>query len=152
MRILMVCLGNICRSPLAQGIMEKMIVFNQLDWTVDSAGTSGWHKGEQADRRSIAVAEAHGINISRQRSRQFVKKDFEEFDLILAMDSSNYHNILKLAQTDEDKEKVHLILNYSFPGENRAVPDPYYEGGFESVYAMLEDALEVLVRAGKSSR
>jgi len=127
----MVCLGNM---------------------TVDSAGTSGWHNGEQADRRSIAVAEAHGINIRQQRSRLFVQEDFEEFDLILAMDSSNYHNILKLARDEEDKKKVELILNYSFPGENRAVPDPYYEGGFELVYMMLEEALEELVKAGKSPR
>jgi len=146
MRVLMVCLGNICRSPIAQGILEKMIVLNSLDWRVDSAGTSGWHNGEQADRRSIAVADAHGINISKQRSRLFVKEDFENFDLILAMDSSNYYNILKLASNESDKEKVKLILNYSFPGENRAVPDPYYEGGFEGVYMMLEHALQKLVR------
>ncbi len=145
MKVLMVCLGNICRSPLAQGILEDIVRKKELDWEIDSAGTSGWHNGEQADRRSIAVAKTHGIDISKQRSRLFVKDDFSEFDLILAMDSSNYYNILKLATSEEDKEKVKLILNYSFPGENRAVPDPYYEGGFEGVYLMLENAMEKLI-------
>ena len=108
----MVCLGNICRSPLAEGILLTKIKERNLPWIVDSAGTSGWHQGELPDSRSIAVAKAHNIDLTYQRSRQFTKTDLEQFDLILAMDSSNYSNILKLATTEIQKSKVKLILNY----------------------------------------
>ena len=97
MKILMVCLGNICRSPLAEGILLQKIKERHLPWKVDSAGTSGWHQGELPDRRSIAVAKAHDIDITYQRSRKFIAADFDQFDLILAMDSSNYSNIIRLA-------------------------------------------------------
>ena len=115
MKILMVCLGNICRSPLAEGILLEKIKERNLSWEVDSAGTSGWHQGELPDTRSIAVAKAHGIELTYQRSRQFKMVDFEEFDLILAMDSSNYSNIARLATTERQKDKVKLILNYTLP-------------------------------------
>ena len=141
----MVCLGNICRSPLAEGILLEKIKERNLPWKVDSAGTSGWHQGELPDRRSIAVAEAHDIDLTYQRSRQFIKADLEQFDLILAMDSANYSNILRLATTETQKSKVKLILNYIYPNENRAVPDPYYEGGFEEVYQMLVAACEKII-------
>ena len=104
----MVCLGNICRSPLAHGIMEYMIQSNNLDWKVDSAGTSGWHNGELPDRRSIDVAKLHGIDITNQNSRKFIQADFDDFDLIMAMDSSNYTDILKLARNEQDVQKVKL--------------------------------------------
>ncbi len=145
MKVLMVCLGNICRSPIAEGILQKYIDDKNLDWETDSAGTSGWHNGEQPDSRSIDVSRKNGIDISGQRSRKFVKADFSHFDLILAMDTSNYKNILTMAESDEDKSKVKLILNYSFPGENRAVPDPYYDGGFDHVYDLLRIACEDLL-------
>lgn len=145
MKILMVCLGNICRSPLAEGILLEKIKERNLSWEVDSAGTSGWHQGELLDTRSIAVAKAHGIDLTYQRSRQFKMVDFEEFDLILAMDSSNYSNIARLATTERQKDKVKLILNYTYPNENRAVPDPYYEGGFEKIYQMLDTACEKII-------
>ena len=145
MKILMVCLGNICRSPLAEGILLQKIKERNLPWKVDSAGTSGWHQGELPDRRSIAVAKAHGIDITYQRSRQFTVADIEEFDLILAMDSSNYSNILSLTTTEQQKSKVKLILNYLYPNENRGVPDPYYEGGFEQVYQMLAAACDIMI-------
>ena len=145
MNILMVCLGNICRSPLAHGILEEKIRLANLAWRVDSAGTSGWHNGERPDSRSIEVALQNNINIKSQSSRKFVVQDFDDFDLILAMDSSNYQDIVKLSRSDEDKAKVKLILNYSYPGENRAVPDPYYEGGFDGVYHMLEKACEEII-------
>jgi len=146
MKILMVCLGNICRSPLAEGIMLKKIKTHRLDWEVDSAGTSGWHEGELPDKRSIAVAQTHDIDITYQRSRQFTSADLDRFDLILAMDSSNYSNIMQMANSDDQKAKIHLILNFLNPNENRAVPDPYYEGGFEEVYQMLDKSCEKILK------
>lgn len=140
MKILMVCLGNICRSPLAEGIMQKKIATEGLEWYVDSAGTGAYHVGELPDPRSRAIARTHGLDISAQRARQFKAVDFNRFDLILAMDSSNYHNILALANTDEDRQKVHQILELAH-GNTVDVPDPYWDdNGFTQVYNMLDDA------------
>lgn len=147
MKVLMVCLGNICRSPLAHGILEKEIGAQNLPWEVDSAGTSGWHNGLPPDIRSIEIAKKNGIDISQQISRLFTSNDFEAFDLILAMDSANYSNILKKSRNEEDEAKVKLILNYTFPGENRAVPDPYYEGGFDKVFEMIEKAIIQMIES-----
>jgi protein-tyrosine phosphatase len=141
MRVLMVCLGNICRSPLAEGILKA----KKPEWVVDSAGTSNYHVGKPPDSRSIETARKFGIDISKQRARQFQKSDFSNFDLILTMDQQNYNNVLRMASTDEESAKVKLILNLNKPPVNRAVPDPYYEGGFEKVYRMLDEALENLV-------
>lgn len=146
MKILMVCLGNICRSPLAHGILEDKIEKLGLDWEVDSAGTAGYHEGELPDKRSIAVAELHNLDITNQRSRKLVKRDLEYFDLILAMDTSNYNNILALATKDQ-KSKVKMMLNYTFPQENRVVPDPYYGGGFDYVFELLEEAITKMIDA-----
>lgn len=145
MRIVMVCLGNICRSPLAQGILEAKCRLARLDWVVDSAGTSGWHNGGSADPRSISTAAKHDIDITAQRSRLFVKEDFDKFDLVLAMDSSNYQDILKLASSKEQRDKVKLILNYEFEGENRPVPDPYYNDGFDLVFDLLDKACDRII-------
>ncbi len=142
----MVCLGNICRSPLAHGIMASRIKEMGLDWEVDSAGTSSWHIGEKPDNRSIQVAMSNGIDISHQRSRQFIEVDFSLYDYIIAMDSSNYTNIVQMAPTDSDKEKVSLLLNYTHPGQNRQVPDPYYEGGFDTVYQMIYQAVDDFIK------
>lgn len=141
MNVLMVCLGNICRSPLAHGILESKA---PEDWYIDSAGTSGWHEGERPDTRSIITAKGRGLNIDQQRSRPFLAEDFERFDIIFAMDSSNYTNITRLAPDEASKAKVRLIMNEAFPGENRQVPDPYTGGqrGFEDVYDMLDLAIE----------
>jgi len=139
MKILMICLGNICRSPLAHGIMESLIKERNLEWSVDSCGTSGFHNGEAPDSRSIEVALVNGLDISKQKSRKLVAADLNEFDLLIAMDSSNYQNIKKLAHP-EQYPKIKLLLNYSFPDQNKAVPDPYYEGGFDSVYKMINQA------------
>lgn len=147
MNVLMVCLGNICRSPLAQGIMEDKIKEQGLSWTVDSAGTGAWHAGEQPDTRGIAKAAAEGIDISMQRARQFIAEDFQKFDLILAMDTSNYNNIIKLSSNDEERAKVKMIMNYAYPAENRPVPDPYYDGGFDNVYNMLQLACSGVISA-----
>lgn len=149
MKILMVCLGNICRSPLAQGILEDKIKATGLSWTVDSSGTSAWHVGELPDSRSIQTANANGIDITDQRARQFVKNDFDDFDLILAMDVSNYNNVLNLAVHENHKSKVKMILNYAYPGENRSVPDPYYDNGFERVYEMLNLASDHIIEQHK---
>ena len=147
MKILMVCLGNICRSPLAEGIMKKKIEEKKLNWEVDSAGTGSWHSGERPDRRSIAVAKKHGLDITDQRARQFIAADLDRFDLVLAMDSSNYTDIRRHAITKEQEEKVQLIMNFLSPGSNQNVPDPYWDDdGFEKVYQMLGRACgEVLV-------
>lgn len=138
-KILMVCLGNICRSPLAEGIMRSKL---PNDFYIDSAGTGGWHAGELPDKRSIAIAKKYGIDLTNQRARQFHKNDFEAFDCIYVMDMSNYKNVLALAPNERAKAKVKLILNEIFPNENVEVPDPYYGGedGFEQVYQMLDNA------------
>lgn len=144
-KILVVCLGNICRSPLAQGILEKKIIEQNLNWFVDSAGTASYHSGELPDTRSIQVAKENGIDITKQRSRKIQAKDFKEFDLILAMDASNYNNLIKQSNSGMVNDKIKMILNYAHPGENRQVPDPYYEGGFEKVYQMLNQACDQLI-------
>lgn len=141
----MVCLGNICRSPLAQGILESKVDSGEVE--VDSAGTAAYHVGELPDPRSIATARDHGIDLTSQRARQFVTEDFDRFNHIFVMDRSNEQNVLRLARNASDKEKVHLILNETYPGENREVPDPYYGGdqGFEYVYQLLNDASDRIV-------
>ncbi len=147
MKILMVCLGNICRSPLAEGILKEKIRARDLDWEVDSAGTGGWHSGECPDPRSVKVARQHGIDISDQCARQLRAADFEEFDLLLAMDASNRHDILRLARTEAQREKVEMIMNFLKPGSDQDVPDPYWDdNGFEAVFQMLEGACEALMR------
>jgi len=147
MRILMVCLGNICRSPLAEGILKHKVRQNGLDWTVDSAGTGSWHAGELPDRRSIAVARKHGVDITDQRARQFQAADFDRFDQILVMDTQNQRDVLRQAQHDEHRAKVQLILDFIYPGQDRSVPDPYYDdNGFEEVFGMLDAACDNLLK------
>jgi protein-tyrosine phosphatase len=147
MRILMVCLGNICRSPLAEGILKHKVRQNGLDWTVDSAGTGSWHAGELPDRRSIAVARKYGVDITDQRARQFQAADFDRFDQILVMDTQNQRDVLRQAQHDEHRAKVQLILDFIYPGQDRSVPDPYYDdNGFEEVFGMLDAACDKLLK------
>ena len=145
-KILMVCLGNICRSPLAEGILASKLPKDKF--TVDSAGTGSWHIGHSPDERSIAVAKKNKIGISHQKGRQFSSKDFEEFDYIYVMDSSNYKNVTALAQNQNQVEKVQLILNELFPNENVDVPDPYFglPNGFEIVYNMLDEVCEIIAK------
>lgn len=145
-RILMVCLGNICRSPLAEGILKSKIDTSKI--FVDSAGTGHWHVGNEPDKRSIAVGKKYNIDITQQRGRQFSPKDFDDFDIIYVMDNSNKDNVLALAQTDSHKGKVKLILNEIFPDENADVPDPYLGGnaGFENVFKMLNEACEQIAK------
>ena len=138
----MVCLGNICRSPLAEGILKSKLDLSKFE--VQSAGTGGWHVGDLPDPRSIEIAKKNGLDITDQRGKQFSTYDFEIYDHIFVMDNSNYKDVLKLANTEAEKQKVHRILDELFPGENVDVPDPYYGGdtGFANVYTMLDQACE----------
>ena len=145
MKVLMVCLGNICRSPIAHGIMQSRIDTHNLDWEIDSAGTSSWHIGKQPDHRSIDIAHRNGIDISAQRARQFTAHDLEYYDVIYVMDSSNYQNVRLLDRTNSHTHKIKLILNNVYPEENRAVPDPYYDNNFQQVYQMLEQAVDKII-------
>lgn len=139
-KILMVCLGNICRSPMAEALLASKLPADKF--FVDSAGTGDWHVGKQPDERSIATAQRNGLDISCQKGRLFKKSDFKNFDYIFVMDNSNYKDVVALASTDEERSKVALILDILFPGEKVDVPDPFYglENGFDAVYAMLDEA------------
>lgn len=141
----MVCLGNICRSPLAEGILKSKTSPDSV--FVDSAGTGGFHIGNQPDERSINVARNYGIDISHQRCRKFTYSDFEIFDYIYVMDKSNYNNIISLAITENEKEKVKLLLSESSV-KTQEVPDPYYGGedGFENVYQLIDNACNIIAR------
>jgi len=135
MKILMVCLGNICRSPLAEGILQSKL---NDGFVIESAGTGNWHVGQSPDERSVLIARKYGIDISKQRARQFQQDDFEKFDLIFVMDSSNYETVIKLAENEEQRKKVRLIL------DDADVPDPYFGGeeGFENVFQLLDRATD----------
>ena len=142
----MVCLGNICRSPSAEGILRSKVHKNEF--FVDSAGTAAYHVGNLPDVRSIEIASKFGIDLTNQKARKFTVKDFDTFDVIYAMDDSNYLNILSLSRNNEDAQKVKMILNEAHPTKNLSVPDPYYGGtsGFEDVYKMLDEACELIAK------
>ncbi len=147
MKILMVCLGNICRSPLAEGILRHKINLEGLDWEVQSAGTGSWHIGEAPDPRSQKIAKINGIDISKQKAQKFSQKHYSEFDRIYTMDSSNYRDVVNMAINEEDKNKVELIMNLVEPGKNKAVPDPYYDDDlYATVYEMLDKACEEIMK------
>jgi len=141
MRILMVCLGNICRSPLAEGILREKT--KHLDLTIDSAGTAGYHIGKSPDPRAVAVAKKHNINISKLKARQFSRIDFENFDTIYVMDINNLSHLISLSSNVQERNKIRLILNEIDPKNHDSVPDPYYDdNGFLKVYNMLNEACE----------
>ncbi|MDG1283074.1 MAG: low molecular weight phosphotyrosine protein phosphatase [Flavobacteriales bacterium] len=141
MRILMVCLGNICRSPLAEGILREKT--KHLDLTIDSAGTAGYHIGKSPDHRAVAVAKKHDINISKLKARQFSRIDFENFDTIYVMDINNLSHLISLSSNAQERNKIRLILNEIDPKNHDSVPDPYYDdNGFKKVYNMLNKACE----------
>ena len=144
-RILMVCLGNICRSPLAHGILQSKL--SETEFYVDSAGTAAYHLGNPPDYRSIQVAKNHGLDISAQSARQFSALDFDTFDYIYAMDASNYTNIINLARTDTDRKKVKLLLEINSTMTNKNVPDPYHGSlsDFESIYHIIDTTCDRLV-------
>jgi protein-tyrosine phosphatase len=141
MKILMVCLGNICRSPLAEGVMQRLAKEHGLDWQVDSAGMGDWHVGEAPDRRSVRTARNHGIDISGQICRLFRLRDFDKFDMIFVMDKNNLSDVLSLARNEKDARKVRLLLG------DKAVPDPYYDdNGFEPVFKMIEEGCKAIIK------
>lgn len=150
-KILMVCLGNICRSPLAEGILKSKLNSDYIE--IDSAGTGHWHVGEKPDPRSIAVARKHGIDITSQRARQFTSADFDRFDIIYAMDASNLSNIQSLAIDVSDRQKVKLLLEENPNSNVKDVPDPYHDtdDGFEKVFQLIEEACQQIATRMTSS-
>jgi len=142
----MVCLGNICRSPLAEGILKSKISSEQV--FVDSAGTAAYHIGNLPDYRSIDIAKKYGIDITDQRASAFSKNDFDAFDYIYVMDQFNYDTVINLARNQSDISKVNMILNELQPDKNLEVPDPYYGGieGFENVYQLLNSSCDCIVQ------
>jgi protein-tyrosine phosphatase len=143
-KILMVCLGNICRSPIAEGLLASKLPESQF--FVDSCGTGDWHIGSQPDPRSIAVCKKNGLDISNQRGRQITLSDFESFDYIYVMDKSNYQNVIALTNNENHRSKVKLILTEKYEEEIKEVPDPYFgmENGFDLVYEMLDTTCDII--------
>lgn len=142
----MVCLGNICRSPLAEGIVRQLAADHGLDWEIASAGTGNWHVGQPADRRSIAVAKSYGYDISQQRAQHFTTSMLDDYDQILVMDKNNLRDVLKLAVNDEQRKKVSLFLT-----ENLDVTDPYYDDQlFDPVFLTIEHRAKNLVKELKA--
>ena len=152
MKILMVCLGNICRSPMAQGILQSKADAAGLHWQVDSAGTANYHIGEAPHHISQSIAKHYGVDISHQRGRQLSKTDFETFDKIYVMDKENYRDAKRIAGDKWDEGKVDFLLNELYPGESREVPDPWYGGieNFKEVYALLDEACEKIIEKNKA--
>ncbi len=149
MKILVVCLGNICRSPVAEGVLLHLIkTYNRTDITIDSAGTAAYHINEPPDKRTIANALKHGVDLSALRARQFSVEDFDEFDLILGMDANNVTTILFLAKIETQRKKVKLFLDANYPNEDRSVPDPYYgnEASFEHVFQLVYKGCEAILK------
>lgn len=147
-RVLLVCMGNICRSPTAEGVLRKYIKNNGLGdiVEVDSAGTHGYHVGEAPDSRTQRAASARGYNLTQLRARKVARQDLDYFDLILAMDKSNLDNLWRMA-TAEQKERIKLFMDYAKNFDDDEVPDPYYGlgHGFDLVLDMVEDAAQGLI-------
>jgi protein-tyrosine phosphatase len=147
MRILMVCLGNICRSPLAEGILKHKAEKAGLNWHIDSAGTNGYHVGEAPHKLSQKVASLNGIDICNQKARQFVKEDMDRFDMIYAMADDVVDDIRRIAKEKFDENKVDLFLNELYPGKHMSVPDPWYgtEPGYHKVYKLINEACDAII-------
>lgn len=150
MKILMVCLGNICRSPIAEGIMRSKILEHNLDWEVSSCGTGSWHAGEAPHAGARRIMQQKNIDISHQRAKMFHYSFFNTYDLIYVMDASNYRDVLSLAVNDEERQKVEMIMNLVEPGKNIPIPDPYYdERKYETVFRMLDSACSKIIETYK---
>jgi len=147
MKILMVCLGNICRSPMAEGILQSKANAAGLNWQVESAGTANYHIGEAPHHFSQTVSKHHGVDISKHLGRQLSKEDFKVYDKIYVMDKENYRDAKRIAGDNWDEKKVDYLLNELHPNESREVPDPWYGGieNFKEVYALLDEACEKIV-------
>lgn len=145
MKVIAVCLGNICRSPLAHGILEHLAQKKGLAMFVDSAGTASYHEGEMPCRGSVQIALENRIDIRKHKARQIQPEDLDHFDLVLAMDTSNYNDLMRMTSNELQKSKIKLMLNYSFPGQNRSVPDSYFTGNYREVFDLLYDACRNLI-------
>jgi protein-tyrosine phosphatase len=148
MKILMVCLGNICRSPLAEGVLKHKAKQAGLNWQIDSAGTNGYHVGEAPHHLSQKVARLNGIDICEQRARKFLKEDFDRYDKIYAMADDVIDDIRRIAKDKYDPSKVDLFMNELYPGKNHSVPDPWYgpEPGYHEVYKMINETCDAIIR------
>ncbi|MBN1652097.1 MAG: low molecular weight phosphotyrosine protein phosphatase [Bacteroidales bacterium] len=148
MQILMVCLGNICRSPMAEGIMRQKINEYGLNAEVDSCGTAAYHIGQSPDKRAIQTLRKYNIDISKHRGRQFDRTDFDKFDAIFVMDTENFKDIIKNTRNQGDREKVKLLLDVLYPGMQKIVPDPYYGdlAGFDDTYRLINQACDKIAR------
>ena len=150
-RVLFVCLGNICRSPLAEGVfrdhLEKANYRDDISIEVDSAGTGSWHVGDKPDARMRATSRMHGVSLEDIRARQFVAEDFSKFDHIYAMDRQNQKDILSLANSEADRKKVRLFRSHDPDADDLDVPDPYYggESGFQNVFTIVERTIRQIV-------
>lgn len=153
MNVLFVCLGNICRSPIAEGILKQMFDENAIDGIVESAGFESFHINDRPDERAIKVSAQHGIDISQKRARLFKESDFDAFDKIFVMDLHNMNDVLQMARSEKDKAKTDYLLNLIEPGSNKAVPDPYYNGidACENTFRMMEKACSILVEGLKNN-
>jgi protein-tyrosine phosphatase len=147
MKILMVCLGNICRSPLAEGILQHKAAQAGLSWQIESAGTNGYHIGEAPHHLSQKVARLNGVDISCQRARRFTAADFDRFDKIYAMADDVIDEMRRIAKNKFDPSKVDLLMNAIYPGKNLNVPDPWYgtEPGYHEVYALIDKACDAII-------
>ena len=148
MKILMVCLGNICRSPLAEGILQNKALEAGLNWQVDSAGTNGYHTGEPPHHLSIKVAKLNGIDICEQRSRKFTAADFEAYDIIYAMALDVLEDMKRIGKKHFNSKKVSLFLDESFPGEEKDVPDPWYGGedGYHETFEIINSNCDSIIK------
>ena len=153
MKILMVCLGNICRSPLAEGILQDKAFKAGLTWSIESSGTNSYHTGEPPHPLSQKVAKLNGIDISKQRAKRFTASDFDRYDKIYAMAKDVMEDMRRIAKNKYDESKVDLLMNELYPGKNRDVPDPYYgaEAGYHEVYKMIDEVCDTIILKYKST-
>jgi protein-tyrosine phosphatase len=148
MKILVVCLGNICRSPIAEGVLQHLATAQNLNWQIDSAGTNGYHTGEHPHKSSIKVCAANGIDISKQISRRFILDDFKNYDLILVMANDVYEDVRNIAKNNDELQNVRFYLDSLYPNEKVSVTDPWYgnEDGYIPVFAQINEAAKAWIK------